>query len=255
MYDTHLHTIPFSADGGMTISQVLEKQKETGLSLVLTEHMDYGFPPFVFDAEEYFNTYGPYRSDTLLLGVETGLTAAARDKSRSLVRSYPFDMVIGSIHAVLGRDVYEDGCFDQFAGKEEAFSAYLKTMLDNIRDYSDFDTLGHIDYISRVAPYKDPLLRCGEYGGLIDAILTVLAEREQSLEINTRLFTNPHAVAVLAEICHHFKKLGGQTVTVGSDAHRPEIIGKYLKAAYSLAGACGLTPVYYKRRQKHAVNL
>lgn len=253
LYDTHMHTMPFSADSGMGFSEAQREQNAKGLGLVLTEHMDYGFPPFTFDAEEYFKTYGPYRSDTLLLGVETGLTVSAREMNRSLVRSHPFDMVIGSIHAVGGRDLYEDGCFGQFAHKEEAFSAYLETILENIRDYEDFDTLGHIDYICRVAPYPDPLLHYGEYGELLDAVLRILAERQQSLEINTRLFADTAAVAALKEIFCRFKALGGRTVTVGSDAHRANAVGKYLDAAYAFAETLGLTPVYYRKRRRHAV--
>ncbi|MCI8592713.1 MAG: histidinol-phosphatase HisJ family protein [Lachnospiraceae bacterium] len=253
LYDTHLHTIPFSTDSGMVFSEVQKERKAQGLGLVLTEHMDYGFPPFDFDPDEYFKAYSPYRSDTLLLGVETGFTADAREMNRSLVRSHPFDMVIGSVHAVGGRDLYEDGCFSQFADKEEAFCVYLETIIENIRDYDDFDTLGHIDYICRVAPYPDPLLHYSEYGDAIDTILRILADREQSLEINTRLFANTEAVASLEEICRRFEDLGGRTVTVGSDAHRAEVIGNYLTAAYGLAETCGLAPVYYRERKKYPV--
>ena len=46
LYDTHMHTIPFSTDSGMVFSEVKKKQKELGIGLVLTEHMDYGFPFF-----------------------------------------------------------------------------------------------------------------------------------------------------------------------------------------------------------------
>ena len=173
--------------------------------------------------------------------------------NRSLARSHPFDMVIGSVHAVGGRDLYEDGCFSQFADKEEAFCVYLETIIENIRDYDDFDTLGHIDYIYRVAPYPDPLLHYSEYGDAIDTILRILADREQSLEINTRLFANTEAVASLEEICRRFEDLGGRTVTVGSDAHRAEVIGNYLTAAYGLAETCGLAPVYYRERKKYPV--
>jgi histidinol-phosphatase (PHP family) len=251
LYDTHMHTIPFSTDSGMVFSEVKKKQKELGIGLVLTEHMDYGFPPFSFDPHKYFETYGPYRSETLLLGVETGFTVSAREMNRSLVRSHPFDMVIGSVHAVGGLDLYEDGCFDQFTDKEDAFCAYLETIIENIRDYEDFDTLGHMDYICRIAPYPDPLLRYCEYSDFIDTILRILAGREQSLEINTRLFADARAVAALEEICRRFKDLGGRTVTVGSDAHRPEVIGNHLQTAYDLARTCGLTPVYYKERKLH----
>lgn len=248
-----MHTIPFSTDSGMVFSEVWKKKEESGLGLVLTEHMDYDFPTpeFFFDADEYFKTYEPYRSDTLLLGVETGLMCSTKEKNRRLVRSHPFDMVIGSIHVVCGIDIYEQSYFDLFSGKKEAFTTYLEAMLENVRGYGDFDTLGHIDYIARTAPYEDPLLYYEEYKELLDQILKELVSMNKSLEVNTRLFDNAPAVKALGVICRRFTELGGQTCTIGSDAHRAEAIGSNLAKAYAFAETCGLTPVYYKERKPY----
>ena len=71
MFDTHMHTTPFSTDSCMEIAEVLRKQRQNGLGVVLTEHMDYEFPEpqvFAFDPAAYFSAYGPYRNDRFLLG-------------------------------------------------------------------------------------------------------------------------------------------------------------------------------------------
>ena len=254
MFDTHMHTTPFSTDSCMEIAEVLRKQRQNGLGVVLTEHMDYEFPEpqvFAFDPAAYFSAYGPYRNDRFLLGVETGLQCSVREKNRALISTHPFDMVIGAIHVVCGRDLYGPSYFSLFSDKTSAYTTYLQTIYENIRDYDAFDTFAHMDYISRNAPYKDPILRYEDFSEQIDRILQLLAAQEKSLEINTRLFGNQQAVTALGTICSRFAELGGHTVTIGSDAHCCEHIGAYLEQAYQLASECGLLPVYYKERQAY----
>lgn len=248
-----MHTIPFSTDSGMVFSDLLKVQKEKELGVILTEHIDIAFSDpseFYFDPDTYFKELSPYRNDRLLLGVEIGMTADTNDRNREIVRSHPFDMVIGSIHFMRGKDIYYPEFFAMFPGKEEVFSEYLDTMAEMIEDYDDFDTLGHMDYIGRVAPYGDPLLYYEDYPDRIDRILKLLIAKDKCLEINTRQFDKPQAVAALRTICQRYHDLGGRYVTIGSDAHTPAVVGAYLTEAYGLAENCGLTPVIYRERQR-----
>lgn len=256
MFDTHMHTIPFSTDSGMVFSDLLKVQKEKNLGVILTEHLDIAFgdpSAFYFDPDTYFKELSPYRNDRLLLGVEIGMTADTNGRNREIARSHPFDMVIGSIHFMRGKDIYYPEFFAMFPGKKEVFSEYLDTMAEMISAFDDFDTLGHIDYIGRVAPYPDPLLYYEDYPDRFDRVLQLLIDKDKSLEINTRQFDKPQAVAALKTICQRYHTLGGRYVTVGSDAHTPAAVGAYLQEAYSLAGECGLTPVIYRNRQRCAL--
>lgn len=256
MFDTHMHTIPFSTDSGMVFSDLLKVQKEKNLGVILTEHLDIAFgdpSAFYFDPDTYFKELSPYRNDRLLLGVEIGMTADTNGRNREIARSHPFDMVIGSIHFMQGKDIYYPEFFAMFPGKKEVFSEYLDTMAEMISAFDDFDTLGHIDYIGRVAPYPDPLLYYEDYPDRFDRVLQLLIDKDKSLEINTRQFDKPQAVAALKTICQRYHTLGGRYVTVGSDAHTPAAVGAYLQEAYSLAGECGLTPVIYRKRQRCAL--
>lgn len=256
MFDTHMHTTPFSTDSQMTLDELLRKKEESHLGIILTEHIDYDFPPplhYDFDVEEYFSRYLPYRNDSFMLGVEIGLMVSVQETNKRLVQRYPFDMVIGSIHTVNGFDLYDAAYFQAFSDKTSAYKAYLKTIYENLKDYEDFDTLGHIDYIVRSAPYEDSILRWEDFSQYLSAILKILAKKEKSLEINTRLFGNQDAVEALSQILIQFVKAGGKTVTIGSDAHRAENVGAYLSEAYKLAHWCGLTPVYYKKRKAYPI--
>ena len=256
MFDTHMHTIPFSTDSGMVFSDLLKVQEEKNIGVILTEHIDIAFgdpSEFYFDPDTYFKELSPYRNDRLLLGVEIGMTADTNDRNREIVGSHPFDMVIGSIHFMRGKDIYYPEFFAMFPGKKEVFSEYLDTMAEMISTFDDFDTLGHIDYIGRVAPYTDPLIYYEDYPDRFDRVLQLLIDKDKSLEINTRQFDKPKAVAALKTICQRYHALGGRYVTIGSDAHSPAVVGAHLSAAYRLARECGLTPVIYMNRQRYVL--
>lgn len=80
---------------------------------------------------------------------------------REFIARVPFDQVIGSIHILDGRDIYER---EYYSGrdKDAVFTRYFQVMVSMVRDNPFIDTLGHIDYICRVAPYEEPGL---EYPG------------------------------------------------------------------------------------------
>ena len=258
LFDTHLHTIPFSSDSGMVFADLVKAQKEQSLGVILTEHVDYAFgnpKEFYFEPEEYFKALSPYRSDRLLLGVEVGWTPDTKEKDAAFASSHPFDMVIGSIHFVKNIDIYYPEFFALFPGKYEAFLSYMEQMEAMVMEFSDFDTLGHMDYIGRTAPYADPFLYYEDYPDIFDRIFKTLIKKEKALEINTRQFNKPDAVEALRRMCLRYRELGGRMVTIGSDAHRPEAVGAYLKEAYDFARACDLTPVYFKDRKAVAVAL
>lgn len=252
MFDTHMHTTPFSTDSSMLIEEVLRRQKELSVGVVLTEHMDYDFPPpdeYYFDPSEYFMQYQNFRSDRLLLGAEIGMQTQVLEQNRHFLQLAPFDMVIASVHAVSGWDLYYPEYYAQMADKNTAYRTYLLSVLENIRLFDDFDTLGHIDYICRKAPYKDSQLYYREFPDEIDAIIKTLIQKDKVMELNTRRLGTPASARALLPIYQRYHELGGRYVTLGSDAHTPAGIGAHLQTAAAFADSCGLTPVCFRERK------
>ena len=115
MYDTHMHTAPFSTDSSMLIEEVLKTQEERFIGIVLTEHMDFDFPPpdeYHFHSGDYFKAYQPYRNDTFLLGAEIGMQTHVLNQNIEFVRSHPFDMIIASI--LITRHIKQMGVLSYF---------------------------------------------------------------------------------------------------------------------------------------------
>lgn len=251
-FDSHLHT-RFSADSTMTAEEALEAAKKQGLGLVFTEHVDFSYPgdlTFWFSPEEYWAAYEPLRGETLFLGVEVGLVLEEKEMAEAFLARAPFDEVIGSVHLVDGRDLYEVAGYKGRTQKE-MYAAYLRLMARLVRTHPYIDILGHMDYIARYAPYESPGLRYDEYAPEIDEVLRALIETDTVLELNTRRLGDPLAAEELLPIYRRYGKLGGQYVTIGSDAHQPEAIGAHFALAREITEACGLIPVIFRARQPY----
>lgn len=232
--DSHTHTY-YSSDSNTPIISMVDRAIELGLTdICITDHMDYHFPKqykhtFTFDAAAYVNEIQQIQKkyhDTIniRLGVEAGLKLNALDEITRLTASFPFDYVIGSIHIVHEMDPYYTQYWESFATEKKGFEAYFETMYECIRQFDNFDSLGHLDYIVRYSPSKYKQYSYSAFSDYIDSILKVLLEKDKALEINTAGFKtgpmpNPHM-----DIVRRFLELGGEKVTIGSDGHVPEYI-------------------------------
>lgn len=250
MFDTHMHCT-FSVDSEMHIEEAAAAAKTHNMGMVITEHMDIDYPTnpqsFLFDVDEYFAVFGNYRSDKLLLGIEIGLQPSCHTENSKIVLNAPFDMVIGSIHVAEHVDIYMQS-FYAGRDKRSAYDVYWQDMFSCTRDYTDYDTLGHIDYICRYATYADPNLNIHE-AEYWPEICRNLIKNGKALEINTRRLDDPLAVMTLEPFYKVYKDLGGKYVTLGSDAHRQAEVGRRIQQAYDWADSMGLTPVYFKNRE------
>lgn len=248
LFDTHIHT-RFSTDSTMLIEEALSKAQQSGLGIVLTEHMDLAYPgepeAFVFNAEDYFAAYQPFRCQSVLLGVELGMRVDCLEDNRRLAAKYPFDFIIGSIHVVDDMDIY---CAEFYQGKtkQAVYNQYLDAMIACMERYDFIHSLGHIDYIARYARFEDTELYYHEFQDRLDRVLTLVAEAGKALEINTRRLDSKERIEAVLPIYRRFAELGGQLVTIGSDAHKAADVGRRLEIGMEIAAACGLQAVRFQ---------
>ena len=91
-----------------------------------------------------------------------------------------------------------------------------------MRLFSDFDTLGHMDYIVRYAPDPkeyDP----HDFFEITDEIFKFIIDKNIALEVNTSALKTSYGVINPSPVLlKRYKELGGSLLTVGSDAHSPE---------------------------------
>lgn len=255
IYDCHSHT-EFSSDSDMKAQEAIEAARRLGLGLIFTEHYDFDYREskhykdmdFLFDAKAYWEKYEPLRGRELLLGVEVGLTPGSIEANQSFIQQVPFDQVIGSIHAIDKMDIYYP---EYYAGKskEQAYGYYLEMMAAMVKANPYIDVLGHIDYISRYAPYDDKEINYHRFHDQVDEVLMNVLDTGTIMELNTRRLASKAAAESLLMIYARYRELGGQYVTIGSDAHSAEAVGMNFKMAQDMTDFVGLRPVWFRERK------
>lgn len=256
--DYHIHSY-FSGDSEECFEQIVSASVAAGLQeICVTDHQDFGFVAeevlYELKAETYYETISQIARKyagtlTIKKGVETGLEADKAGLLADFVNSQPFDFVIGSVHLIGGCDPYYPTFFE---GKsdEQAFTEYFEAILAALEVCSDFDVFGHLDYIVRYSPRKASNYSYEKYRGLIDAVLERLIHMGKGIEVNTcgyragLGFPNP-----CKDILNRYREMGGEILTVGSDAHVAKDIGSYFTEVEALLSECGFRyyTVYDKR--------
>ncbi|WP_194189791.1 histidinol-phosphatase HisJ family protein [Clostridium chrysemydis] len=249
IFDTHMHTI-LSSDSQMEIADLIESKNILNIGTILTEHVDFNYPdPNLFraDIDNFFKSYSKYRDSSLLLGVEIGLSSSIVEKNKNLISSYPFDYVIGSIHSIKDIDIYS--FFDtNNMEKEEFFKTYFEEGIKYIKEFDDFDSLGHIDYPCRYCNYENNEFTLKEHEHYLKKLFKILIDKKKVLELNTRRLNNPKVYNALLPVYKLYKNLGGKYVTLGSDAHEAKSIGVNFKLAKRFLEETDLIPVYFQNR-------
>lgn len=229
-HDFHLHS-DFSGDSDTPSFAMIEQAVRLGLEgMCFTEHEDIDAPgdiDFTVDFDRYFshmqNLREQYREKLNIgIGMEFGIQSHLTAALPGLLEKYPFDFVIASTHFVDGKDPYYPAFFE---GRRErdCYEQYFREQYETLRLFSDYDTLGHMDYVVRYGPNKNLLYSYEAYAEFIDPILRLLIENGKCLEVNTGGYKyglgepNP-CVGILKR----YRELGGEQITIGSDAHAPQ---------------------------------
>lgn len=254
MIDSHNHT-EYSYDCSMTLEEAIRAADEANLKLTITEHVDrnisWGSDYVSYDLDAWYHAYEPYRTaGKILLGVEIGMHPDTIEFNKMWSERVPFDQVIGSVHTFLdGFQICDDA--PAYKGRaEQFFEDYLAYATELVTLYPWIDTFAHIDYPCRYSySFVPKILRYEDHPQALDRFLIALIKNQTSLEINTKLLNQQDYYDALAMIASRYKALGGVTVTIGGDHHRPSVIGKHHAYGRQLIAQTGLTCVAYVGRK------
>ena len=238
MYDYHMHsTVSFDGhDSGLAMAQACAAR---GLrEICFTDHIDYTPQmDMVFDTARYNAEYDHLEVPGLLIrrGMEYGLTPDNAAMLKKDLNRRHFDFVLGSVHMVDGVDIYLEPYW-QGKSYDEAIRLHLETTLECVRNHRDFDVLGHLTYISKARSNPTKRLIPYEwYREVYDEILKLLVAKGKGMEINSSGVDRCGDFLPHGEYLRRFKELGGEIVTVGSDAHGAERVGQHMDRACQLA--------------------
>ncbi|WP_026694999.1 histidinol-phosphatase HisJ family protein [Peribacillus kribbensis] len=251
MFDYHVHT-SFSADSKMPMDTACQTAIEAGVKeIAFTEHMDYFYPncdlTFEFDYGEYSGMVdllrGRYGSRlTIRKAVEIGIHPYTYLQSKKFTDTNEFDFIIGSVHIADNLDLHNG---DYFKGKslKEALETYFITINTYVKEYQDFNVLGHLTLIKRYLHYVNShweKVDWSLYYEIIEDTFKALIQTSRGIEVNLSGYRyridSPLPNLPFIQL---YKEAGGEIITVGTDAHSRHFVGKHLEIGYSLLKKAG----------------
>ena len=237
MFDFHIHS-KVSYDSRSEPMDIIHKAEEEGLKeICFTDHIDDDPRGIVMDwrytAEEHRAAYENIKSDRVKVhfGMEFGLLPDNQASFDFYLSQVEYDFVLGSIHYADNLDVYFAPYWE---GKTllQAERKYLEDMLCCVRNHDKFDVLGHMTYLgkARAHPTHKPI-PLEQHREVVEEIMKTLISKGKGMEINTSGFYRCGDFLPGAEYLRLFRSLGGEIVTVGSDAHTADRVGERCREA------------------------
>jgi histidinol-phosphatase (PHP family) len=262
--DAHLHT-DLSPDSDVPIDVFARQAVERGIpEIAITDHVDFapGTPAYryasfaerersVRDAAERWVDLGV----AIRFGVEITWDSRYAADIRDHLARHAYDFTIGSVH------VYRDSPYERsnvaawVTGRSlsEIVEPYFSEVLRAIRS-GLFDAIGHLDVVKR---YLAPHVSTAELGAapeLYEPLLSAVIEAGAALEINTSgLRQEAKEIYPPPAIVRRFRELGGERITIGSDAHRPDTFAWALDDGYGVAAAAGFEALTFRRGGRSGV--
>ncbi len=249
--DFHMHS-NFSGDSQAALGHMVHGAVAKGMQTIcFTDHNDPFFPyrkgeegMFDLDTDRYMDclqsTIVLYKDKIdIRRGVEIGIQTHIYKELSEYISKYPFDFVIGSSHLCLGTDPYYP-TFWEGRSLKDGLNVYFEDIRQNVHNFTDYDVYGHLDYIVRYAPGKNQSFRFADYSDILEDILKTIIENGKGIEVNSAGFRQGlGAPNPCADILKLYRSLGGEIITTGSDAHKPEDIASDFNQAEALLLACG----------------
>ena len=188
----------------------------------------------------------------VLLGIESDYFPEHEALYRNIYEQHPFDYVIGSVHHVSGKNIFERGRWDgldeeeKVAEKERYYQLIQQSAKSGI-----FQILGHIDAMKGFYPEFSKIET-----PIIEDTLKVIGETGVAIEVNTSGDEKDcggwYPSNEILERAHHY----GVNVTFGSDAHVPARIGDDFEEVQQKLREIGFKEmVYFVDKKMKKVNL
>lgn len=269
LVDYHVHTARCGHASG-ELKDYLQKAREAGLGEIgFADHLPMYFLPVeerdpgIAMAEEKLPDYvqevmalkaeaEKMGGTVVRLGIEADYVPGHEEKLRQLLRSYPFDYVIGSVHFLDGWGFdnlhYLDG-YERW-DIDELYEYYFQRLMEAAGS-GFFHIMAHPDLIKKFnfRPRRD-------MKELYRRVAKVFREAGVCAEVNTAGLRVPAkeiypAYEFLVAFCEV-----GVPVTLGSDAHRPEDVGYAFEQALRLIKEAGYREIVtFRDGKKFAVRI
>jgi histidinol-phosphatase (PHP family) len=267
LYDQHLHSWN-SVDARDDPVDCAREAIARGLGgITFTEHYDphpEDWPICIYDYERIARTVEGLREtfgEQLFIGhgIEVCYQPGQMDQILAHIERHRFDLVLLSVHWFHGRALHHrhhwEGC-----DAASATRAYLETVLEAVRFVRDlarrgqrpFDVLGHLDLVKRYTQRYFQVFDVLSYRPIVEEILAACVEADLPIELNLSTLRQSLPEPMPGDwVVRRYVELGGEVMTLGSDAHRAADVGAGFDAAVTLLRDAGVKyQVVFRERQR-----
>jgi|GEM_PF-25025 len=243
--DYHIHTMLCNhAEGGM--ESYVKKAVSAGFKeICFLDHLTLGEPgnrlsmvpeevPFYFQAVTHIKNR--YRETiSIKAGLEIDFNPGYVDLFKSISESFSFDVIGAALHFPAGIDVVsrKSGWSDGENETDLIYGLYLEH-LDKMLDYDYFDVVCHLDLVKKFGRMPS-----GSFEKDLDHIVGKIAKKNIAVEVNTSGYDYPAKEAFPSFYILKKCRKAGVGITIGSDAHDPESIGRHYDKALPLIRSAG----------------
>lgn len=248
------------SDGAATIEEIVREAERLGLEeigisdhLVLYpdgSHIEWSMPVDRLGeyVDEVLAASRFARSARVRLGIEVDYLPETIESVRELLRPYPFDYVIGSVHFIDGFPVDEHRRYWDTLSPEmvnETWRGYYGRVADMARSRV-FDIAAHLDL-----PKKFGHSPTADLSEEVHAVLDAVAASDMAIEINTSGWHQPANEAYPAPWIIRAARSREVPIVITADAHNPKYLIRGYGDAHKLAREAGHTAVarYHLRKR------
>ncbi len=280
LIDCHTHT-QYSVDSDADIEFMIKRACELKLSAyAVTDHCEcnrwypesyyknadtYRFFDFGKDFENSVSAVTLLKEKyqdkiNLLCGVEMGQATQEIDIAEKVVSDKRLDFVIGSIHQV---PFTEDFAFIDYNKMDYngLYNLAEKYMLEvyKLCKWGKLDILGHLTYFLRYFHrHLNSEFDISRFDDIIEASFRELIIKGKGIEINTSGLRNSGYKETFPSLKYVqlFRELGGEIISIGSDAHTVEDLGNGVEDGIKLAEEAGFRYItYFKERKPNFIKI
>lgn len=261
-YDFHIHSaISKDSDTSLMVMALAAREQDFD-GLCFTEHLDPYFPddfePFTIDWPAYKSQIAAAREMfpemEIYMGIEAGLNPNSYVGINKQIEENQPDFVLGSMHCTDEMTIGEYDYYDRY-DKRKTQEDYMTCLIKNMRDFDNYDVVAHIGFLSKFAPEEGWEIHYSEMPDYIDELLKIVIAKGKGIEVNASGLKNSKFTLPTKDIISRYKELGGEIITIGSDAHSGEYAGFEYDYVCSMVKHCGFeaaakfsgrTPKFYE---------
>lgn len=251
LIDTHTHT-DSSFDGQHAIMYMCEyAEKNNVRAIAFTDHCEVDAIDKANTrknvAQAYFETIKArsvfFGRLTICTGLELGQPAYFPFEADKIVSKFDYDFILASVHNLRNKKDFYFLNYDE-EDIDDLLDKYFEEILLTIR-WGNFDSLAHLTYPLRyIVGDARKKVNNKRFEPAVDDILKELIKKGKALELNTSGLRQKIGTTLPDEdIMKKYKSLGGELVTIGSDAHSAFDVGAGIEEGLVLLKECGFDRV------------